>query len=158
MLSEPETRALQRYAAGCDRVLEVGTNNGYSAISMAHAGACVLCVDQQADWTQFHGWTRREGVASRVLAWPIAFQDVAPAASVFDLVFIDATHTEEHIRHDVPKALLMLRRPGLLVCHDWDGHLTYPDIEEGYTTALREMLGEPHELTGMLAMWDVEPG
>jgi predicted O-methyltransferase YrrM len=158
MLSEPETRALQRYAAG-KLVLEVGTNNGYSAIAMAHAGARVLCVDQQDDWTLFNAWIRREKVVHLVQPWPVSFRDVNPAAMPgrrFEMVFIDATHTEKHIRHDVPKALLMLRRPGILVCHDWDGHLTYPDIEEGYTSALREMLGEPDELTGMLAMWIVQ--
>lgn len=45
--------------------------------------------------------------------------DTAPFAQKMDFIFIDADHSYEAVKSDTEKALLMLRRGGIIVWHDY---------------------------------------
>jgi len=135
-VTEAETAELQRHVAQPDfqRILEVGSAFGYSAIAMALANSNVHvdAVDPHnqlgshpiagGSFEVMTGNLEAYGVADRVTIMVEPSQIALPKLELgsYDLVFIDADHVEDAVHHDVTWALKLLRAGGWLCCHDLD--------------------------------------
>lgn len=132
---------------GAERIIEVGTFTGYSALCMAEAlpvtGRLVAC-DIDADWTAIarRYWTEA-GIADRIdlrLAPALDTLDELIAGGEtgrFDFGFIDAD--KENYRGYYERVLELLR-PGGLVAVDnvlWGGRVADPDNRDTDTEAIR---------------------
>lgn len=137
-----ETAELQRLSWQSN-VLEIGAAFGYSAVSMALAGARVTSVDP-------HGVHDSLGamrvnldaykVTDRVNIWPGYSQDVLPALTEqFDVVFIDGDHTAPGVERDVAMARKLLRPGGIMACHDYTEWCCCP----GVSLALDNIFPDP---------------
>jgi predicted O-methyltransferase YrrM len=134
---------------GAQRVLEIGTFTGYSALAMAlvlPADGCLTACDISEEWTgiaRTH-W-QRAGVADKI------YLRIAPALATlaqlegeggldgFGLVFIDADKTGYDAYYE---AALRLVRPGGLIVLDnmlRRGRVADPCDKEADTVALRNM-------------------
>jgi hypothetical protein len=169
-ITEDETRELQRLAEG-KRVLEIGTGFGYSAIAMALGGAAVVdTVDPHTYLTRNHpNDGPRAAESEQVLHENLRAYDISNInvhvfrsdqilsrlQKGYDLVFIDADHGDDSVRHDLDVALKMLAGNGVIACHDYDEE-TCPGIRNALvehfsggsyhvidTLYVREVEGEP---------------
>lgn len=138
---------------GAQRIVEVGTYSGYSALAMASGmvtpsrplesnwGKVVTFEinDEQEDftrpWIEGSPWADRvEMVIGDVLEILPMRQDLTD----LDLCFIDAN--KRHYRLYFDMLLPRMRRGGLLVCDNtlWDGHLEEAGRHDPQTVAIRE--------------------
>lgn len=138
---------------GAQRIVEVGTYSGYSALAMASGmvtssrplesnwGKVVTFEinDEQEDftrpWIEGSPWADRvEMVIGDVLEILPLRQDLTD----LDLCFIDAN--KRHYRQYFDMLLPRMRRGGLLVCDNtlWDGHLEEAGRHDPQTVAIRE--------------------
>lgn len=159
-VTEAETARLQQLAADATDVLEVGSAFGFSAIAMALAGAHVTAIDPHnqlgshpvagGSLEVMRGNLEAYGVADQVEIIVEPSQSALPKLKPesYDLVFIDADHTESAVAHDVEWALKLLKPGGVLAAHDWDEG-TCP----GVRAALERILGPPPELIDTLAVY-----
>ena len=153
-LTHDETSKLRWLAAGAD-VLEIGSAYGYSAVSMALAGAQVIAIDP-------HNWLPSlEVMQANLAAYEVADQvDIRVARSNdempqlysrgrrFDLVWIDGDHSAEAVAHDVEWALKLLwPGTGILACHDYD-ETTCPGVRQAL-----DAWRVPEELVDTLAIY-----
>jgi predicted O-methyltransferase YrrM len=130
---------------GARRVLEFGTFTGYSALSMALAGATkVTCADVSKEWTDIgRKYWQKAGVSDRidlhldggnaVIARLLANGE----AGTIDLAFIDADKTGYDAYYE---GSLQLLRPGGLILIDntlWGGDVADPANTSDDTNAIR---------------------
>lgn len=132
---------------GVKRALEFGTFTGYSALSMALAGAThITCADVSKAWTDIGRkyWNKAnaadcvdlhldggDAVIARLLA--------AGAEGTYDLAFIDA----DKVGYDryYEGSLKLLRRGGLILIDNvlWGGDVADPAKADGDTQAIRKL-------------------
>jgi predicted O-methyltransferase YrrM len=145
------------------RVVEIGTLAGYSAIWMARGlppGGCIHTIEvdrRRADNAQ--RWLERARVAGSVTILCGAALEVLPTLEPpYDLAFIDAVKFEyvDYLEH-----LLRLVRPGGLICADnvhWGGRVADPSVTDKDTEGLRGYLQriatEPRLLSTVLPTGD----
>lgn len=114
---EAELLAILILATGAQRVLEIGTYTGYSAIAMASAAPTVqvvTCELDPANAAQARGNIAASPVADRIeLIEGDALQTLRERTDTFDLIFLDGAKSVYCACLDV--ALLRLAPHGLLV-------------------------------------------
>ena len=139
---------------GAERIIEVGTYTGYSALCMAQAMPAhgeLVCCDVSEEWTDIarHFW-KEAGVEARIRL------HLAPALDTldslieqggkgrFDMAFIDADKTNYLNYYE--RCLKLLRQGGLLLFDNtlWDGAVADPDDQDADTQALRELNDRLH--------------
>lgn len=168
---EPAARALREYTAAlpeavmqispeqgqflrlllrlmnAERVLEVGTFTGYSALCMARAVGArgrVVCLDRSEEWTAVaREYWARAGVDGRTeLRLGDARESLARlraegAAGRFDFAFLDADKENYAAYYEL---LLELVRPGGVIAVDntlWSGRVADPAARDPETAAIR---------------------
>lgn len=124
------------------RILEIGTYTGYSAICMAEGlapGGSLVTIDINAELEDMAlHYFREAGVADRIRMIVGDARQVVPALEgPFDLVFIDADKESycDYLDLVVPKL-----RPGGLILADnvlWSGRVLDPHTEDKETQGLR---------------------
>lgn len=134
---------------GAERVIEVGTFTGYSALCMVQAmpeTGALICCDVSSEWTNIgRQFWERAGVADRIdLRIAPALETLdnlieAGNAADFDMAFIDADKTNYLEYYE---RCLVLLRPGGLIMFDntlWSGAVADPEDHDDDTEALREL-------------------
>jgi predicted O-methyltransferase YrrM len=144
------------------RVLEVGTNIGYSVIVIGReceAEAVVETIEiDHNTLTAARRFVAEAGLPCRVVFHEGAALDVLPRLTgPFDFVFIDCVKTEYE---DYLDALLpKLQRGAVIVCDNllWKGRVAAGD-HDASTDALRafnkRLANDPHLITSILALGD----
>ena len=151
------------YLARPERVLEIGTFSGYSALSMAPAlppgGRIVTCeVDPKA------GELARRHVESSPYADRIeirmgpALETIAGLEGPFDLVFVDAAKTQ--YREYYEAVLPLLSEHGLIAVDNvlWSGRVLDPEDRSDETEAIRafndHVVSDPRVVAVMVTVRD----
>lgn len=163
--TDQEAAALAGAAEG-RRVLEVGTYKGFGAVLMAQAGAEVWAVDwHRGDEdlgprdTLCAWWTnvRRHQVEDRVVGLVGRSEVVLPLLreQSFGMAFVDAFHAYEAVAADIRLVLPLIRRPGLVVFHDYS--TVWPGVRRA-VDELRAQLGRgyPMRIVGSLAILELK--
>ena len=132
-----------------ERIIEIGTFTGYSALCMAQAmpgHGELLCCDVSSEWTDIgRQFWERAGVADRIKP------AIAPALETldklikdgntgqFDMAFIDADKTN-YLEY-FERCLILLRRGGLLMFDNtlWSGAVADPEEQDEDTRAIRAL-------------------
>lgn len=146
-------------AVGANRVLEVGTLGGYSAIWIARAlpaAGQVVTIEAEPRHAAFaEAWLRRAGLADRVEVRVGRALDVLPAfdGERFDAVFLDAD--KEPLPRYFEWALRLLRPGGLLVADNalWGGRVLDASVDDADTRGVREfnrLLATDPRVTGIV--------
>lgn len=177
-LSAGEAAALAELAYR-RRVLEIGAYLGRSTVVLAECAELVVSVDHHrgssehqpgaAEWrpeladgtaAAYLANLSAAGVTSRVVPIIGGYRDVLPllAPATFDLVFLDADHREEATVEAATLALPLVRRPGILVFHDYDA-IDYPGVRAAVDrlAAILHLGRGPVRLDGSLAALPVLP-
>lgn len=150
MISSPEQTQLLAFLArlmGAQRVLEVGTFTGYTALWLALTlpeEARLTCIDRDEDtlrearaaWDEAGVGERIEVRVGEARTELDRLFDEDEAAT-FDLAYIDA---DKENQLDYFEACLKLVRPGGLVAVDnvlWQGRVAHPEWQDETTEAVR---------------------
>ncbi|NBA97764.1 class I SAM-dependent methyltransferase [Pseudomonas sp. R5(2019)] len=134
---------------GAQRLIEVGTFTGYSALCMAQAlseSGRLICCDLPGDYNQIAlDFWQRAGVDERIeLRLAPALETLAQleregAAGQFDLIFIDADKANypQYLEH----ALTLLRPGGLAVFDNtlWSGRVLQAEPDSADTRAIQAL-------------------
>lgn len=153
---------------GAERIIEVGTFTGYSALCMARAmppHGELICCDTSEEWTGIaRRFWRSAGVEGRIQL------RIAPAldtldrliaqgqAGRFDMVFIDADKAN-YVRY-YERGLALLRQGGLLLFDNtlWGGTVADPGVCDDDTRAIRQLndtlLDDPRVSTSLVPIGD----
>ena len=134
---------------GAERIVEVGTFTGYSAICMAAALPAhgrLLCCDLSDEWTAIaRAYWEEAGLADRIELRLAPALDTLDAlldegqSGCFDMAFIDADKTNYANYY---ARCLRLVRPGGLILFDntlWNGSVADPADQEPDTVAIRAL-------------------
>lgn len=128
---------------GAQRVLEIGTFIGLSALVIADAlgpAGRLTCLDRSADWTdRARVLWEESGVAERIdLRLGDAHETIGGLEGPFDAVFIDAEKPGylDYLRQVTP----LLRIGGLLMVDNtlWDGRVVDSAADDDDTRAIRQ--------------------
>lgn len=162
-LSEVEGRKLADLARG-NRVLEIGSFCGRSAVCLAQTAELVTCIDPfDGRGTSAPGDTReefrgnldryRDHFSGRVVAHKGTTADVAPGlcAASYDLVFIDGAHDYESVAADIKAAEPLLAPGGLIAFHDYHKPID-PDVTRAVDDYLATTGAELVEVCDTLAV------
>lgn len=125
------------------KVVEIGTYSGYSALAMASgmSGGRLVTFeinDEQEDftrpWIEGSPWAER---VELVIGDALDILPQRPDLTSIDLCFIDAN--KRHYQAYLDLLLPRMRSGGLIVCDNtlWDGHLIDPTRHDPQTQALR---------------------
>jgi caffeoyl-CoA O-methyltransferase len=153
-------------AIGAERVVEVGTFTGYSALCLARGlapGGLLQCFDVSDEWTQIaRRYWKRAGLDDRIelTIGPAADSLAAlPPDPVVDVAFVDADKTgyPGYVELLVPR----LRPGGLLLLDNTlrNGHVlpSYPATDEGTLVMIelnKALTNDPRLATVMLPVAD----
>jgi predicted O-methyltransferase YrrM len=139
---------------GAERIIEVGTFTGYSALCMAQAlpeHGRLVCCDISEEWTGIaRRFWREAGIEQRIeLRLAPALQTLEKlleqdAGGGFDMAFIDADKV--NYLHYYERCLQLLRPGGLLLIDNtlWGGAVADPQDQSDDTRALREFNARLH--------------
>ena len=104
------------------RLMEIGSYRGYTALFLAQhvsPDARIVTIDWHAD----HGEAYRETSSARKIERRVGLTDQPMFAQdeprSYDLIFIDADHSYENVRHDTELVLPLLAPTGFVVWHDY---------------------------------------
>jgi predicted O-methyltransferase YrrM len=134
---------------GAERIIEVGTFTGYSALCMAQAlppGGELVCCDLSREWTDIaQSFWQEAGVDDRISLHLAPALDTLDrllekgAAESFDMAFIDAD--KPNYLNYYERCLQLLRTGGLLLFDNtlWSGAVADPRDREPDTLAIREL-------------------
>jgi caffeoyl-CoA O-methyltransferase len=141
--------ALLAELTGAQRLLEVGTFTGYSALACALAmppDAEIIACDVSEEWTNIAKRYWQEGGVSEKITLKLgpAAQTLqglldAGKANTFDLMFIDADKSGYDAYYELG---LKLVRPGGLILIDnvlWGGDVADPAVKDEDTEAIRAL-------------------
>ena len=140
-VTDAEAAMLGRLAAG-RQVLETGSAYGFSAITMALAGAEHVTAIDPHTWLPGSLQAMQEalghyGVTDRVEIMEAfsftALPVLAGEGAQFGLVFIDGDHSEAAARHDIGWALKLLAPGGVLAVHDVGETCCCPGVADAVT-------------------------
>lgn len=112
-------------------VLEVGAYYGFTTVCMALTAKMVYSIDThrgdihlgRTDTLQsFLGYLQRYKVLPKVAIMIGEFSDILPRLEkkMFDLAFIDGTHTYEAVKQDIEMVLPLIKDDGLISFHDYE--------------------------------------
>jgi predicted O-methyltransferase YrrM len=134
---------------GAERIIEVGTFTGYSALCMAQAlppGGELVCCDLSREWTDIaQSFWQEAGVDDRISLHLAPALDTLDrllekgAAESFDMAFIDAD--KPNYLNYYERSLQLVRTGGLLLFDNtlWSGAVADPRDREPDTLAIREL-------------------
>lgn len=149
-ISDPEVAdflAVTARARGAKSIVEVGTNIGYGAITLARAAgpdAKVISIENDTTLVEVaRGFIERAGLTDRIeVRHADALQALALLAGEIDLVYIDCV--KEHYPAYLDLLLPKLSTNGVLIADNvlWKGHVARQDAEvpaheKGRVQALR---------------------
>jgi caffeoyl-CoA O-methyltransferase len=133
-------------AIGAQRVVEVGTFTGYSALCMARAlppGGRLLCCDVSEEYTAVaRRYWQKAGVADRIdlrLGPALDTLRALPAGEPLDFAFIDA---DKESYQGYYEEILRRLRPGGLIAVDnvlWSGQVLRAEDQSPNTVAIRKL-------------------
>jgi predicted O-methyltransferase YrrM len=140
--------------------LELGSHFGRSTIALASTARKVHAVDWHRgdghaglgnSLKEFMANLERYKVSDKVIPHVGRFEDVLPifAPLTFDIAFLDGCHLKEMVQRDIGLVRPLLRRPGVLACHDY-GHKVFGVTE--VVDALCAKKGLKLELAGTVAI------
>jgi predicted O-methyltransferase YrrM len=128
---------------GAQRVLEIGTSNGYSTLWLADAisghGGTIETVEKNPEKTRLaRANFGRSGLSRFIHLAEADAAEVLPAAAdaIYDFVFLDSERTEYPSWW--PHVLRVLRPGGLVVC---DNAISHAHELEEFTAAVRRTPG-----------------
>ncbi len=139
---------------GAERIIEVGTFTGYSALCMAKGMPShgeLICCDVSDEWTGIgRPFWREAGVEDRirlVIGPALDTLDALVAegqSGGFDMAFIDADKTNYLAYYE--RCLTLLRPGGLLAIDNtlWGGAVADADLQDPDTESLRELNNRLH--------------
>jgi predicted O-methyltransferase YrrM len=134
---------------GAERIIEIGTFTGYSALCMAQAlpqNGELICCDTSIEWTDIaQSFWREAGVDERIHLHLAPALDTLDrlleqgAAGSFDMAFIDAD--KPNYLNYYERCLRLLRTGGLLLFDNtlWGGAVADPQDRDPDTLAIREL-------------------
>jgi len=159
-----ECEALCDLACG-RHVLEIGSFKGLSCWAMALTAKSVTACDthkaatdgqrQTNEFTTLEDFTRAVARYKNVRIYPIASEVAAGvlADEMFDLIFLDATHTYDEVKADIERWWPRLKSGGVFALHDY-GHDAYPGVKQ----AVDERFGPAPEGTTLVTLrWIAKP-
>ena len=132
---------------GANRVIEIGTFTGYSALVMAMAlpdDGKIICCDKSDEWTSMaRRYWKEAGVESKLdLRLGNALETLDSLietghANKFDFAFIDADKV--NIPNYFERCLTLLRQGGLIAVDNvlWGGSVINPEKQDDDTVAIR---------------------
>lgn len=142
MMTDHELTYLGQIAEG-KRVLEVGSQYGNSTVAMARTAKQVVAIDwfagdghagaAGAELTRqvYFAHLLQMGVADKVITMASRWEDALPnLKGRFDLIFIDAFHSEEATRELLHAVEPLLAPDGLIAAHDYGRFGVKPAIDE----------------------------
>jgi predicted O-methyltransferase YrrM len=103
-------------------LMEVGSFRGYTALSMVrHAGndARLVTVDKNPDHGEAYQNTSYAGQIERRVGTTGPKLFAADDTGTYDLIFLDASHFYDDVRHDTELVLPLLAEDGYFVWHDY---------------------------------------
>jgi len=129
---------------GAQRILEIGTFTGYSALLMARSltdDGHLITLDVNSDTARTaEKFWKKAGVSHRIesVIGP-ARESLKNLSPPFDLVFIDADKT--NYDHYYESALELLRPGGAILIDNvlWDGNVIDERVQDADTRAIREL-------------------
>ena len=151
-----EGKALASLAKG-RRVLELGSQYGYSTVTMARTAEAIHAVDAHVG-DEHAGYSNslpelwnnlvRYGVASKVVVHAGRFADVLPLLlpGSFNMILIDGLHTKEAVERDIGLAKPLAASDAVWALHDYG---RFP----GVVAAADSLLGKPTERVDTLAIY-----
>jgi len=154
---EADLRWLAEAAGSCERILELGSYHGRSALAMLDNSAAHLwCVDSWCSSGRRTKITKKDHqvfldnvavVRDRITVLEMFTVDAAKQLQhlSFDMIFIDADHSYEAARADITNYLPLLRSGGLMCGHDYNKN------HPGVVRAVNEVFKDPHK--GGAALW-----
>jgi O-methyltransferase len=140
---------------GAERIIEIGTFTGYSALWLAQAmpeHGELVCCDINEEWTNIgRRFWHEAGVEGRIqlhLAPALETLDHLienDGTEAFDMAFIDADKTNYLIYYE--RCLTLVRRGGLILFDNtlWGGAVADPADQDADTQALRELNDKLHK-------------
>jgi predicted O-methyltransferase YrrM len=135
----PAEAAMLGTLATGQQVLETGSAYGYSAVTMALAGADHVTAIDPHTWLPdslqvMLGNLAAYGVADRVEVMQefsyTALPVLAGEGAQFGFVFVDGDHAADAVRHDIAWALKVLAPGGVLAVHDVGETCCCPDVAQ----------------------------
>ena len=129
--------------------LEVGAYYGFTTVCMAQTAKLVVSIDNhrgdvhlgRTDTLQsFLGYLQRYKVLPKVAVMIGTFEECLPRLprEMFDMAFIDGTHTYEAVFSDTRECIRLVKPKGLIAFHDYEEPSEHTS---GVTKAVNEFIG-----------------
>ena len=134
---------------GANRILEVGTYTGYSALVMAQAlpeNGRITTLDVEPETSKMaHSYWQRANLSDKIEQVLAPAKESMPKLEPgFDLVFIDADKSNYDFYYE--QALRLLKVGGLVLVDNvlWSGRVAESSVQDPDTVALRELNRKVH--------------
>ncbi len=126
-------------------VLEIGTARGVSTMALAEKAGLVITIDSYGiDHVWRHDFMRNTKGISNIAAINSDYADTSLPERFFDMVYIDAIHNYDNVKHDIYKSLPLVRPGGWIAGHDY---IDRPEYNFGVIQAVNEIFGRPEHVS-----------